>query len=672
MSETESDTIAIMDSLYEPGVLPKYFSEYEIVSCLKNTDNASVYAVQKLGVKYILKCCRGTNQNILKNEYETLRSLDFTFLPRAFDFYRNSDGSWLLREYIEGATLADTVERYGVMSDGAAVDVMLKLCACLKELHSLSPSVIHRDVKPQNIAMCADGKLMIIDMGTARTLKLNASNDTDIMGTDVIAAPEQFGYSQTDERTDIYSAGLLLAFLLTGDYNSKKADISRGSCRMKTIIKTCSAFDPDRRYQSVQELERSLIAVKKVKKRTFIYAAVICIMIAGAALSFKAFNEMNNPAVSEGLADTSPSEKAETSYTANLDGVGEGAFSAEFTPAPVAFTEPLIEKAARYTLGFDEKRVIYEDDLLKVTSMLIIADEYMDYTERRYKYPLSGDILMEAHQRRGRLGGITSLEDMKYFKNMRKLGLVAQNITDVSPLSELPLEALWLGINPIRDISPLRDCVTLSELYLDSTNIADISPLENLTNITRIALDYTDITDLSPLKGMALTELYIQSYVQEIQTKRDYSIFAGMPLQQLIAMNLGSNQINDICEIKSLVYLFAVHSDGIDDFERFAKMSSLKHIVLFDTNIGSLSGVEKMPNLEELDFGANRYEMVLDIAPLIKAPKLKIVAIRGVEVIDYSPLLEIPNLEVVEIHREQAEKIYEAIPNPPFAIKFRD
>ena len=105
----------------------------------------------------------------------------------------------------------------------------------------------------------------------------------------------------------------------------------------------------------------------------------------------------------------------------------------------------------------------------------------MDYTERRYKYPLSGDILTEAHRRRGRLGGITSLEDMKYFKNMRKLGLVAQNIIDVSSLSELLLEALWLGINPLRDISLLRDCVTLSELYLDSTNLMNKTlPLTDL------------------------------------------------------------------------------------------------------------------------------------------------------------------------------------------------
>ena len=106
------------------------------------------------------------------------------------------------------------------------------------------------------------------------------------------------------------------------------------------------------------------------------YAAVICIMIAGAILAFKAFNEMNKSSVSDGLVDTPPSEKAEISYTTNLDGVGEGAFSTEFTPAPVVFTEPLIEKAARYTLGFYEKRIIYEDDLLKVTSMPIIADEY--------------------------------------------------------------------------------------------------------------------------------------------------------------------------------------------------------------------------------------------------------------------------------------------------------
>lgn len=770
MNEADESVIAVMDALYEPITLPKYFLDYKIVSCLKNTNNTAVYLVQKQEVRYILKkFYDGENESVLKNEYEILRALDLAFLPKAFDFFQDDDGSWLLREYAEGMTLADTVERFGVMPERAAADVMLKLCAALKELHSLSSPVIHRDVKPQNIVIRADDELMLIDMGTARTLKQNASNDTTVMGTDAIAAPEQFGYAQTDERTDIYSAGLLLAFLLTGDYNAKKADISRVSHRMRKIIKTCSSFDPDRRFQNIRELEKSLIAAKTLKKRTFTYtaviAAIICITVTGIAL---ALNIMNKLPISDEPVDTPTFEKSETQYTITLDGVGEGAFIVKFngsandyneamdkvrageldfwefnersysdatdlfnegdivnvnagmkpgytfdgwmivnpngldfvdydfsfpeflfempasnvkltakwlTSAPVVFTEPLIEKAARNILGFDDKRIIYENDLLKVTSMLIIGDECVEYTTHFFKGWQDDDILRDARLRRGRLGGISSLEDIRYFKNIRKLGFVGQNITDLSPLAGLPLEVLWLAVTPVEDISPLRDCLTLSELYFDCTNVADISAVAGLKNLSRVALDYMDVTDLSPLKDLPLTELHLEG----IQTGRNYAMIAGMPLQKLFTTRLDMNQLDEVCKIKSLEFIFCtdmIAADGFeqfDGFERFDGMPVLKCLIMLACGITNLDGAEKIPNLEELDFGAAPFEeRIIDIAPLTKAPKLKKISMRDVEMTDYSLLLAIPNLEAVEIRARQAEKFYEKIPNPPFKVELRD
>ena len=79
--------------------------------------------------------------------------------------------------------------------------------------------MIYRDIKPENILLLPDGGIGLIDFGIARQFKDGKDTDTRHMGTRATAAPEQYGYAQTDQRTDLYSLGMTLIWLLTGRYD---------------------------------------------------------------------------------------------------------------------------------------------------------------------------------------------------------------------------------------------------------------------------------------------------------------------------------------------------------------------------------------------------------------------------------------------------------------------
>lgn len=128
----------------------------------------------------------------------------FRHLPRIYDVHTTGNELVVVMEYIQGRTLRDEVyERDG--SVALAAQWFPLLCDGVMELHEqFSPPLIHRDLKPTNIVV-SDAGLTIIDFGIARAFREGAAGDTAHFGTRCYAPPEQFGYGQTDERSDVYA-----------------------------------------------------------------------------------------------------------------------------------------------------------------------------------------------------------------------------------------------------------------------------------------------------------------------------------------------------------------------------------------------------------------------------------------------------------------------------------
>lgn len=188
----------------------------------------------------------------------------FQYLPRIFDCHTADNSFVVVMEHVGGETLAEVVYRCDP-SVALACDVFPRLCNAVSELHEgFSVPLIHRDLKPSNIMLSSDA-MTIIDFGIARTFKEGSDEDTHHFGTRAYAPPEQFGFGQTDVRSDVYALGMLLYFCLTEktpDAQARKEEfVSSGLPEVfRAIIIRATELDPADRYASATELKSAFVA----------------------------------------------------------------------------------------------------------------------------------------------------------------------------------------------------------------------------------------------------------------------------------------------------------------------------------------------------------------------------------------------------------------------------
>ena len=178
--------------------------------------------------------------------YPLLSGIRCENLPEVYDVIDCDDGQIVLEEYIDGVTVAQIMET-GRYHPHGAKKVLRGICNALTVLHGRN--IIHRDVKPENVMISAQGRVVLIDFNAARQVS-NASQDTVILGTVGYASPEQMGITQSDARTDIYAAGVLLNVMLTGNHPS--VQLAKGY--LGRVVQNCTSISPDHRYPSARAL----------------------------------------------------------------------------------------------------------------------------------------------------------------------------------------------------------------------------------------------------------------------------------------------------------------------------------------------------------------------------------------------------------------------------------
>jgi serine/threonine protein kinase len=182
--------------------------------------------------------------------YEILCNVRCENLPEIYDAIDIDDGQIVLEEYIDGITVAEVMQTGKYHYRGAG-KILRDVCNALTVLHKRG--IIHRDIKPENVMVERSGRVVLIDFNASRK-ESTAGKDTVIMGTVGYASPEQLGLSQTDVRTDIYAAGVLLNVMLTGKHPTEC--FARG--RAGRIVRKCTALNPEDRYQSAEKLSQIL------------------------------------------------------------------------------------------------------------------------------------------------------------------------------------------------------------------------------------------------------------------------------------------------------------------------------------------------------------------------------------------------------------------------------
>ena len=161
------------------------------------------------------------------------------------------EGNWcVLEEFVKGDTLGFLLQD-ALFTPAETRKVIRQICQALWVLHSLG--AVHRDVKPENVIL-RGSEAVLIDFDAARLHKPEHETDTLILGTTGFAAPEQYGLSQSDIRTDIYALGVLINVMLTGEHPSRH--LAKG--RMGRIVDRCTHVNPQRRYKNVLRLMEAL------------------------------------------------------------------------------------------------------------------------------------------------------------------------------------------------------------------------------------------------------------------------------------------------------------------------------------------------------------------------------------------------------------------------------
>lgn len=229
---------------------------------------------REVAIKKLKKQMYSTPHKI-KKEVEFMLSLNHPNIVRIFDFFDEDDDVYIVMEYVEGKTLKELVQASGKMSVNNAIKYVEQICDALNYAHS--QNIIHRDIKPQNIIIDADGTAKIIDFGIAKSKLSEETKTKSFFGSLYFVSPEQISGEQITEKTDIYSTGILLYYLLAGDFpfkGEKEYDVAISHMEkpierittkvsdvpqsVENVIIKATYKNPNNRYQTIGIMEQDL------------------------------------------------------------------------------------------------------------------------------------------------------------------------------------------------------------------------------------------------------------------------------------------------------------------------------------------------------------------------------------------------------------------------------
>ncbi|WP_188453580.1 serine/threonine-protein kinase [Virgibacillus oceani] len=205
--------------------------------------------------------------NQINNEARILASINHANIPTLFDVITiNSNYKAIIMEMVAGTNLADLIESENRNFDWKRVlHIGNQIASLIQVLHNMNPAIVIRDIKPSNILLTNDNKIYLIDFGTS--VYENKSNQTSALGTIGFAAPEQFENGVIDKRSDLFSLGATLFYLISGGqnvYTANNKDIlqERLPKSFSKIIKKLTETDVRKRYDSIKEVKEALYNVR--------------------------------------------------------------------------------------------------------------------------------------------------------------------------------------------------------------------------------------------------------------------------------------------------------------------------------------------------------------------------------------------------------------------------
>ncbi|MGH2496737.1 MAG: tetratricopeptide repeat protein [Ktedonobacteraceae bacterium] len=255
-------------------------NRYQLLSCIGQGGMGAVYkaadtrfnnravAIKEMSTSGLPAARLQEAEEAFEREAHLLADLLHPNLPRIYEHFAENDRSYLVMDFIDGQTLEEFLAKIG--GGPLPLDQVVKwaeqLCDVLNYLHSHQPPIVFRDLKPANVMIDDSGHIYLIDFGIARIFKPGKQHDTVALGSPGYAAPEQYGKAQSTPRSDIYSLGALLHYLLTGVDPSEQPFFFRPASQLnpavnpslELLLKQMLEMDSERRPSSAQAVLQAL------------------------------------------------------------------------------------------------------------------------------------------------------------------------------------------------------------------------------------------------------------------------------------------------------------------------------------------------------------------------------------------------------------------------------
>lgn len=528
-----------------PEALTKRYDMLECLSCGEGQETI-LAEERETGNKVVIKSYDREHPLFFITEQDSLRNLKHPGIPAFIQEYKDDRQRYIIREYISGQTLMEYAEEYA-FCERDIIDVGIWLCEILHYLHTQTPPVIHRDIKPQNIVLKDDGTVCLIDFGISRVFKEEEGADTVFCGTKDYAAPEQYGYMQTGSYSDIYSLGAVLTWMLT----EKAVPIQKPVTPLEKVLAKCTAFAPENRFHDAAELEKELKALlsgepKKERKRKNAVILSVAAVIIILSCIFGIFR-----------------------YRAGI-----------------RFEEPLIEEAVRTMLG-KPKGILTEEDLQKVTQIFIVGDKVCASREERIT--MSDRWFAEGEKR----GPISSLKDLEQMPNLEEINIIGEEIQDITPLRNLSaIFELDLGKNNISDLSALEGKERLAFIGFQSNPLTDISVLGSCPMLKSMDLRVAG----GGYSGEVLAEMGDFFFLDIANDSDAYRYLDGKTIENL---KLGSSGLYDLeCIRNTTVKQLYIYYSSIRDISALEGRTDIVYLNMAKSLVEDVSVLLTMPNLE--------------------------------------------------------------------------
>ena len=630
---------------YLPEDMQEHWTVYE---CLKESEDSSTFLVKETatGILCVLKWGRNRQAEFLRNEMEIMKKMadrKLSGIPKAYRIFEENGEVYLVREYIEGMSLAQMILQKGGISEAEICRISRKICQTAEQFQNPDEPMIHRDIKPENIVVTPGGEVVFIDFGTMRSYKKDGSRDTFVVGTRGTAAPEQYGYIQTDQRTDVYAIGQTMLYMVSESYEMNQLSECAVSRRMKKIIEKACSFEPDKRYGDAAQLRRAVEKCqannrKKVYKKA---GAVFGLIAAGYIL---AILSPDGTVIENKRIETAEQSAAE-----------------EQIQAEITFREELIEEAVRKELGLSKTDKITASMLEDVRKLRIVGKEILDDEDTFWG---------EGHHVDGKdssfgsvRGNITDLSDLAQMVNLEELALCNQKIEDISGLKELPLKKLYLSKNMITDFSVLLNLIDLDTLCIMENPAENLSVIGECTGILRLNIQGMNLTDIDFLKNLSLD--YLDMSNVEVENNIFEPLTEMKKLNTLCMCDVNEAAAETLSQMSTLKALFMWGDSTIlENLKPLKGMTQLETLA-FTTQISSLEGIEQFPSLNFLSVS---FSLVKDLSPVTGAKNLQVIDISNADIENFEPLFGHSGLTEVHCTEEQKEEIMKIDSSPDFEI----